>query len=188
MPRKALLPAAASALVLIALGAAAGDNGQRPFRGSARLIPTEEVPVLSSVASGRFRATIDPVNQTITYEVSYEGLEGPVTASHIHIGKRHTNGGISVFLCANPELVTIPAPPVPPPPLCPASPATVTGVLTPANIIGPNGQGVAPAASGVNEFGELVDMLRRELTYANVHSSKFPAGEVRGQIRIDHKH
>lgn len=67
---------------------------------------------------------------------------------------------------------------VPQPPACPPSPATVTGVITAAQIIGPVAQGIEPA-DVANDFDELVRMLRRELTYANVHSSRFPGGDPR---------
>lgn len=183
MLRKALLPAAATTLTLLALGVAAGDDGHRSFRAFAQLVPTEEVPALSSVASGRFRATIDRANQTISYELSYEGLEGAPTQAHIHVGQRRVNGGVSVFLCGNSPA----APPAtfPQPPACPPSPATITGVLTAANIVGPAGQGIAPSVGAVNEFDELVNLIGRGLSYANVHSDKFPGGEVRGQVQID---
>ena len=46
----------------------------------------------------------------------------------------------------------------------------------------PAGQGVAPTAGTVDEFDELVAPLRDGVTYANVHSSKFPGGAIRGQI------
>ena len=78
--------------------------------------------------------------------------------------------------------------PFPAPPACPVSPATVTGVLTAANIVGPNGQGIAPSLNGVNEFDELVEAILSGNTYANVHSAKFQGGEVRGQIRTDERH
>lgn len=184
MKRK-LLAAAIPAFALIAgsVGANDGEDSE-DNRFRAKLKPTQEVPAVSSVASGRFKMTIDEVNQTISYELSYEGLEGNVTQAHIHIGQFSVNGGISVFLCGNPP--TVPAPAVPQPPACPASPATVTGTLTPANIIGPAGQGVAATTADVNEFAELVKAIRDGVTYANVHSSKFGGGEVRGQIKPRH--
>jgi hypothetical protein len=190
MFRKRMLLLASSTLALLATASVAHDDGpsnrhHRSNRVSAELRPTNEVPALSSPASGRFRATIDENNQTIAYELSYDNLEGNVVQAHIHVGQRSVNGGISVFLCGNPPAV--PAAPVPAPPACPAPPATVTGVLTPANIIGPNAQGIAPTSDTVNEFAELVSLLRSGVTYANVHSSKFPGGEVRGQVHLDRK-
>jgi hypothetical protein len=180
---KFMLPAAVAALVLSATSVARDDNGHRTLRAKADLKPTKEVPALSSQARGRFKATIDEENQTISYELSYEGLEGTTLQAHIHVGQRSVNGGISVFLCGNPP--NVPPAPVPQPPACPPAPATVTGVLTPANIIGPADQGVAPTSDTVNEFEELVDLLRSGVTYANVHSSKFRGGEIRGQVDVD---
>jgi hypothetical protein len=184
MLRRVLLLAAAPALTLIAMGAGA-DQNRHNGRIFAELKPTEEVPALSSPARGWFKATIDTENQTISYELSYEGLQAPALQAHIHVGQRRVNGGISVFLCGNPPAV--PAAPVPAPPACPLSPSTVTGVLTPANIVGPAAQGIDPTSDTVNEFAELVALLRKELAYVNVHSSRFPGGEIRGQIRPAHK-
>jgi hypothetical protein len=184
MFRRTLLPAATTTLFLFTLGVAAHDNGHRPFRAFAQLIPTEEVPVVSSDAKGRFRATIDPLNQTISYELSYEGFETRPLQAHIHVGQRVANGGISVFLCGS-EGFRPPAP-FPQPKDCPPPPATITGELTPADILGPATQGIKPA-SAANEFDELVAMLRQGLTYANVHTDEVKTGEIRGQVRTDDK-
>jgi hypothetical protein len=172
----------AAAPVLLLLAGATGASDSQVFRISAELKPTSEVPAVSSVAHGSFKATVDAVNQTITYELTYDGLEGTVAQSHIHVGQRSVNGGVSVFLCGNAP--TVPPATVPQPPACPTTlPATVTGVITAANVIGPTAQGIAPTSVTVNEFAELVDLLRSGDTYANVHSSKFPGGEIRGQVR-----
>ena len=59
-------------------------------------------------------------------------------------------------------------------------------MLDAADVIGPNGppamQGIEPGA-----IGELVAAIRAGHTYVNVHSSKWPGGEIRAQIRGDHK-
>jgi hypothetical protein len=156
------------------------DNSHRN-RLVATLKPSEEVPLISSgVAHGTFKATIDEENQVISYELSYEGLEAPPGQAHIHIGQRNVAGGVSVFLCGNAP--TVPPATFPQPPACPPSPATVTGEIRPANIVGPATQGVAASTATTNEFAELVELLRNGETYANVHSSKFPGGEIRGQV------
>jgi hypothetical protein len=51
------------------------------------------------------------------------------------------------------------------------------GVIEPADVIGPEAQGIAPG-----EFDELVRAMKAGVTYANVHSELFPGGEIRGQI------
>jgi len=44
-------------------------------------------------------------------------------------------------------------------------------------VIGPAGQGIA-----AGEFAELLAAIRAGKTYANVHSAKFPGGEIRAQL------
>jgi hypothetical protein len=58
----------------------------------------------------------------------------------------------------------------------------VTGRITAADVVGPTGQGIAPG-----ELDELIIAIRSGVAYANVHSSKFPMGEIRGQINNDNQ-
>ena len=113
-----------------------------------------------------------PTRDGLAYKLSYSGLEGDVTQSHIHFGQRGVAGAISAFFCSN----------EPNPPAgtqaCPPSPATITGTIKAADVIGPTAQGIAPG-----ELGELLKAIRAGATYANVHSTKFPGGEIRAQLR-----
>jgi hypothetical protein len=99
-------------------------------------------------------------------------LSSPVTQSHIHFGKKHMAGGVMVFFCSN--LATAPAGTQP----CPASGGTVTGTLSAVNVLALAGQNV-PAG----EFQALADALESDTAYANIHTSNFPAGEIRGEVR-----
>ena len=54
----------------------------------------------------------------------------------------------------------------------------MTGTISAANVIGPATQGVT-----AGEFQAVVDALESDTTYANIHSTAFPAGEIRGEIR-----
>ncbi|MBC7900347.1 MAG: CHRD domain-containing protein [Saprospiraceae bacterium] len=173
---KRYLMFAAVPLLLVVVVAVA--NGIRHFRAS--LAGDQEVPVVSTVASGDFKARINNDETQITYELSYSDLEGDVQQAHIHVGQKGVNGGISVFLCSN--LGNGPAGTQP----CPPSPAKIEGTLSAVNVIGPIPQGIA-----AGEFAELIEAIRAGNTYANVHSSKFPGGEVRSQIgkrRSEHDH
>ncbi|MGH8777017.1 MAG: CHRD domain-containing protein, partial [Jiangellaceae bacterium] len=137
----------------------------------------EEDPLtLSTTGTGDFRARISRSGDEISYTLRYSALEGAVQQAHIHIGGRHQSGGISVFLCSN--LGNGPAGTQ----LCPDAPATVEGVLTAADVIGPAGQGIA-----AGEFDELVRAIGAGTTYVNVHSTLYPGGEVRAQLG-DHDH
>jgi hypothetical protein len=148
------------------------DRDKRSFR--VRLETFQEVPAVSSRAKGEFRLRISRRGDSMDYELSYRRLEGIVTQAHIHFAQMSVNGGISVWLCGT---TTNPGPAGTP--TCPGpNRGTVTGHVIAANVIGPDGQGIS-----AGEFGELLKAIRAEKTYANVHSTRFPGGEIRGQIK-----
>lgn len=168
---------ALSVFSLFAVQSAWADGGSR--RLDADLAGFNEPPSISTTASGEFDARINRNETEIEYKLSYSDLEGSVTQAHIHLGQRSVNGGITVFLCTN--LGNGPAGAQ----LCPASPATITGTIR-AEDVSPNIPATAAArAQGLNtgEFAELVRAIRAGVTYVNVHSTLFPSGEMRDQIR-----
>jgi len=165
-----LLLASIAALGCAAVGAH-GDH-RDDDRAKARLSSYEEVPALSSAAQARFGAKL--ADGSFTYELAYRGLESDATQAHIHFGQKSVNGGIVVFLCSN--LGNGPAGTQ----ACPLRAGTISGTITPANVIGPGGQGIA-----AGEFEEFLRAMRSGITYANVHSVGYPGGEVRGQIAVD---
>jgi len=183
-----MLKSGLAVLALATLGTGslmAGDDGQGEqgnggkFVVRAGLVGYQEVPALSTVARGTFMAEVDTVANTITFKLRYDSLEGTVTQSHVHFGQTSVNGGISFFLCSN--LANGPAGTQ----LCPPGPAEVTGVITPDLIIGPGAAPPGPAGQGIEPgaFAEIVAAIRAGHSYANVHSSKWPGGEIRGQLR-----
>lgn len=172
------------ATVALALGAivASTATGSAAMAGSddsrsgntlrVQLTGYEETPVaLSTAGSGQFFFQLDRRAQTITYRLSYTPLTGTVTQAHIHFGTRAQTGGIAIFLCTN--LGNGPAGTQ----ACPPAPATITGVIHPADVIGPSGQGIS-----AGEFLEVVDAFQAGATYVNVHSTTFPGGEIRAQL------
>ena len=167
---KLAVAVAVSGAMAVAGTAAVAGHGSKQLRAS--LSGYEEVPVVSTTGNGQFRATVTPAGDGFAYRLTYSGLEGSVTQAHIHLGQPAVNGGISVFLCSN--LGNGPAGTQ----ACPPPPATVTGTIGAADVIGPASQGIAPG-----EMAELMRAIRAGVTYANVHSSLFPGGEIRGQIR-----
>jgi hypothetical protein len=163
---------------VLAAGAASyavAGGGKNRFR-TATLNGYEENPDISTVANGRFEVTLDSAAQTFTYKLSYSGLEGDVQQAHIHFAKRGVNGGITLFLCSN--LGNGPAGT----PACPASPGTVSRTVGAAEIVAPAVAGT-PQGIEAGSFAELAAAMRAGNTYANVHSSKWPGGEIRAQIR-----
>lgn len=162
--------------ILLVVGSATAftdDGGSR--RINVRLSGYEETLVaLSTTGSGHFQARISKDESEIAWQLSFGDTEGTVTQSHIHFGARAQTGGVSVFLCSN--LGNGPAGTQ----ACPASAPEdnpLTGVATAANVIGPVGQGIA-----AGEFAELLAAIRAGVAYVNVHSTKYPGGEIRAQF------
>jgi CHRD domain len=169
-----------AAIVVVAAGAslgtvAAADDDASPSDASTlseRLTGYQEDPApISTTGTGRFRASIDESRDRISYRLSFSGLEAPAAQAHIHFGGRAQSGGISVFLCSN--LGNGPAGTQ----ACPAGGGTISGTIQAGDVVGPEAQGIAPG-----EFDELVDAIRAGKTYVNVHSSLYPAGEIRAQL------
>jgi hypothetical protein len=148
-----------------------------------RLDGYQETPLtLDTQGSGRFKAKIDSRDRVIEFDLSYEELESAVTQAHIHFGRPAIGGGIVLFLCTN--LGNAPGT-VPTPQSCPPAPATITGTLTPADVIAVPGQGITGSDAG---FDEVVLAIRARAAYVNVHTAGRPGGEIRGQIRASHGH
>jgi hypothetical protein len=175
-------------VVLISTAAVATGDGGNSFRatlsGYEEIIPpgapvpptgepaTAEGGAVSTTGNGKLtlRVRKDPLR--IDYRLEYQALEGTTTLfAHIHIGQMHTNGGVSAFLCGGGPGPKPPCPPTATPP------GGITGTITAADVVGPAGQGIEPA-----NIVELIAAIRAGVTYANVHTNKWPSGEIRGQI------
>ena len=137
---------------------------------TADLSGYEEVTPKSTAGTGSFKLNVLK-NGTIEYELSYSDLESEVRQAHIHFGQPGVNGGIIVFLCTN-----MGNGPNGEEPLCPQS-GTVKGSFDATDIIGPTDQGIAQG-----ELDEALAAIRSGVTYANIHTTVYPAGEIRGQI------
>jgi hypothetical protein len=137
----------------------------------AKLTGYEEVPAISSLGEGKCRVRINGDETALDVELSYSGLEN-VQQAHIHFAEAAVNGGIVLFLCSN--LGNGPAGTLP----CPESAGTVETTLTAADVIaGASAQGIDPG-----ELNEVIDAIRADTAYCNVHTAAHPAGEIRGQF------
>jgi CHRD domain len=164
----------AMSLAVIALVSAAGlVMGQGFKKISEVLTGYEETPsAVSTTGNGTFDARISNDGTRIDWELSYSDLEGAVQQAHIHFGQKSVTGPISVFLCTN--LGNGPAGTQP----CPAPPATISGTITAVDVTNlANERGIS-----AGELEELVAAIRAGATYVNVHSTRWPGGEIRSQI------
>jgi hypothetical protein len=154
------------------------NAGAFPTANSAGTLPSLRGAIFTP-ASGKFRAKLDHDRNEISYELEYKNLVGDVTQAHIHFGQNHTVGGIVVWLC---QTANTPAPSEVAglTPVCPAS-GKVSGTIQAVQVLAQSAQGFPP-----NDLGALISALRAGAAYANVHSTTFGPGEIRGQIESNH--
>jgi CHRD domain-containing protein len=125
---------------------------------TATLSGANEVPPVTTAASGTAEFTIS--GGQIEYTVNVTGIEN-VLVAHIHTGREGQNGPVRLNLCGT----GAPQPPC----------TSGSGVLA----TGTNGTTVGDPPI---TFDELVEAMRSDSAYANVHTQQNQAGEIRGQI------
>jgi hypothetical protein len=158
-------------LVLVSVQFVAAQTTEDRVGTVAILTGFHEVPSVSTTGLGEMKARLSDDGRSINFALVYRGLMGAPTAAHIHFGQRFTNGGIITTLCGGSSR-----------PACPPAGTPLTGTISSSDITGPEKQGIAPG-----EFEEVLRAIRRGHTYVNVHTDKFPDGEIRGQIWGRHR-
>ena len=169
MTRRRLRYAIAVVLVLSLTGAsialAGGGDRKKGQEFQAHMIGYGEVPALNSPGHADLQLTV--TDSTITFKLDYADLTGPPGAAHIHIGQKGVNGGVSVFFCGGGGK-----------PACPASNSgSVSGTIVAADVVGPVAQGFT-----AGDIAPVLAAIKAGVTYANMHTMQFPAGEIRGQV------
>lgn len=142
----------------ISLSNSAFAQGREKF--VADLSVSQVVPPIDSKATGsaEFEPTTDA--SSISYTVNVTDIDA-VKAAHIHIGEIGQNGPIVVTLFKS-ETPT----------------GQVSGLLSKGNITSDKLEG--PMAG--KQLSDLIDVMKSEGAYVNVHTQQNPDGEIRGQI------
>jgi CHRD domain len=165
--------------VMVMAGLLATATAARSESLQATLTGYEESPSVSTVANGDFRAIIEDGGNTdhFHYSLTFSGLQGTVSQSHIHIAQPGVNGSIVIWLCQTSTNVD----PTGLSPQCPQE-GTVTGRITAANVIAGS---TTTQQLNAGDFIGAIAAMRAGFAYANVHTLPLsPGGEIRGQIRI----
>jgi hypothetical protein len=125
----------------------------------------EEVPPVDTKAQGLAVFRLNKDSTELHYKLIVANIENVVQA-HIHVAPAGVNGPVVAFLYPN----------APPPVLIPgrSNGVLAEGTITSADLVGP--------LAGMS-LEDLLDEMRSGNTYVNVHTSQFPMGEMRGQIR-----
>jgi hypothetical protein len=138
---------------------------------SARLSGFGEVPPKLVEGSGKFTGTLSDDGTSISWTISWTGLTGPALFAHIHFGQSQVNGSVVVFFCGGGGR-----------PACPDGPnhsGTVTGTWTAADILSVPTQNIS-----AGDFAGFLRFLNAKEGYANIHTTLFQGGEIRGQVSV----
>ena len=126
---------------------------------NAKLSGQEEVPSVQTTASGM--AWFKPMQDKVWFKLNVTNMQG-VTQAHIHTGKQDENG---------PPVVTLYKSDTPQP---------INGKLAYGNITANLLEGPMKG----KQISDLATAMSNGSTYVNVHTEKYPNGEIRGQIMI----
>ena len=154
-----------SALVLLVALAAIGF-ASTPRNFVAPLSGDQEVPPVDTNASGTTKFQLSPDGTELHYRLNVANIEN-VTQAHIHRGARGENGPVVAWLYpAGPPAELIEGR---------TNGTLATGTITAGDLVG--------ELAG-EPLDVLVDLIDAGEAYVNVHTSQFPAGEIRGQIDV----
>lgn len=139
----------------------AGADAATDVTFTLMLTPSSEVPPCDAApeeAEGSATVTLDAANTEIqVMNLTYEGLSGPVTAGHIHIGDTDEAGPIVLDL--GPDFT-----------------APINRTFTEEDYPSPAPEGVP------DTWDEFIQAMRAGQTYINLHTEACPEGEIRAQI------
>ena len=126
---------------------------------NAKLSGQEEIPPVQTTAYGM--AWFKPMQDKVWFKLNVTDMQG-VTQAHIHTGKQGENG---------PPVVTLYKSDTPQP---------INGKLAYGNITANLLEGPMKG----KQISDLATAMSNGSTYVNVHTEKYPNGEIRGQIMI----
>jgi hypothetical protein len=151
-------------VVLACLLAGAAALAQ-PLNYRAHLSGAEEVPPADTRAQGQAIFQLSRDGTHVRFQLNVANIEN-VTQAHIHLAPAGVNGPVVVWLYpAAPPAVLIPGR---------SNGVLAAGVITEANLVG---------LLADQTLDDLIAEIETGNAYVNVHTSQFPPGEIRGQIR-----
>ena len=177
-------------LMISATGSAQNNANLETYLSGFKEVvgPSLGTGAIFSTGNGQLTLKINKQKREIVYELTYQFPDAAATPivgaqfvnqAHLHFGQKHTTGGINVWLCQsvdNPAPAAVAAST----PTCPSPSGTVTGTITPAQVLALPAQAFPAGESG---FDALLAAVQSDAIYGNVHTDLSPAGEIRGQFR-----
>jgi hypothetical protein len=157
--RRLALVLALAGGVLAAPGAAVAQSAHPTF--VAQMNGFEETPGVATLATGFAGIQVGMDGSTVYYTVTLTDASTELMAAHLHLGPSGEAGPIVVTLCS---AQTKP---------CQTEGVVAQGTFTAADFSGPFAN---------DTLERLLTESRNHMVYVNVHSTKFPSGEARGQL------
>ncbi len=165
-----LTPGATGAVASATPGTAVAGQAATPSAVGPVFVTTMQgcaaTPPVSTSAQGAAMFELSPDGNTMAYAITVFDIND-VTEAHIHMGAFGQDGPVVVWLFPSPSI---------------RAPQTVSGTsngllvggtFTAADLVGP--------LAGMS-MSDLVAQMRANNTFANVHTTANPNGEIRGQI------
>lgn len=153
---------AAAWLISATPSAAQVVNLTATLGGAEETTATPGVLGLLTGAVGTATVSVDAANEEIAVTLSLFNFATGTTAGHIHVGPRGVAG---------PVVINFPIP------------TGRTGDLPLSFRVG-SAAFVARPEIGINTFQDAIQAIVGGGAYVNVHTSQYPAGEIRGQLVV----
>ncbi len=152
------LALAAGLLAALAIAPAA-VSAQAATQWRAALTGANEVPAVTTTATGTFTGTLDEMAGTLAWTLVVPAATS-ITAAHLHTGAAGVNGGVALGLY---------------------TPAAGTATVGSLNL---SGTANASNLSGTfaNNFAGFAEAVKAGTIYANVHTTANAGGEIRAQV------
>lgn len=144
-------------LVLFLFSFGCGDDNNNETEFSATLSGANEVPPITTSATGSARFTHEQKNEVIHFTLDVTNISEAFKAG-IHIGAAGAEGNIVATLFDGPFISGN------------FSGRLATGTIQPSNV------------SGIS-FDQLIADMNAGLAYVSVQTTQNPEGEIRGQIQ-----
>ena len=160
--KRLLCGAAVAAAMLISATPSAAQvvNMTATLTGAEETTSTPGVLGLLTGAVGTATVSVDATNEEVAVQLNLFNFATGTTAGHIHVGPRGVAG---------PVVLNFPIP------------AQRTGDLPLSFRLGVAAF-VARPEIGINTMSDLIQAIVGGGAYVNIHTSQYPAGEIRGQL------
>ena len=160
--KRLLCGAAVAAALLLSASPSSAQvvNMTATLTGAEETTATPGVLGLLTGAVGTATVSVDATNEEVAVQLQLFNFATGTTAGHIHVGPRGVAG---------PVVLNFPIP------------SGRTGDLPLSFRLGVSAFAAQPQI-GINTMQDLIQAIVGGGAYVNIHTSQFPAGEIRGQL------